>query len=338
MMQLRHGVYKFLNRQSGTAMDVVGDFVVGAPPSLFRTQQWEIIPSGDGFMIQNVQTQKYLSFQTLSQVSPVVATSYPTAWHFNRVYLPDENAVFYEIRWPHSSYVFDLAGGDSTPNTRIQIIDQSLEHHSGYDRCRLWRALFYRSASTTPYLLKAATTSARTQPRAISQSHPLKSPPQQPIRGSSLRTVVGNERRNANMADSSGPVPPPRTLVRSSDRTRYMAPRGIPPKSKQPTRGRGTVMGAARTQAPGPLASQINGRAASHISSVGDSEGSSFATAVEMNSSGPGARDVDGREKNWKDDGRRVATAEEKGGGGMRGFLSWLIGGRTHKAGKSKNL
>ncbi|KAI6119490.1 hypothetical protein EDD17DRAFT_174415 [Pisolithus thermaeus] len=309
----------------------------GTPPSLFKTQQWEIIPSGDGFMIQNVQTRKYLSFQTLSQLSPIVATSYPTAWHFNRVYLPDENAVFYEIRWPHSSYVFDLAGGDSTPNTRIQIIDQSLEHHPGYDRRRLWRALFYRSASTTAYHHMAATTFARPQLHTISQSHTFKSQPQQAIRGSSSRTVVGNERRKANMADSGGPVPPPLTSVRSSGRTSYKAPRGTPPQSKQPTAGIGTSMHAAHRQAPGPLAPQINGRAASHMSSVDDSEESSFATAVEMNS-GPDAQDAHGWIKSWKDDGRHVAALEGKGGGGLKRFLSWLIGGRTDKAGRLKKV
>ncbi|KAI6102094.1 hypothetical protein F5141DRAFT_256610 [Pisolithus sp. B1] len=96
MSQLSHGIYKFVNRQSGTAMDVVRNSVVGTPPSYFKTQQWEIIPSGDGYMIRNVETQKYLSFQTLFPASSVVTTSYPTTWDINRVYIPYESAVFYE--------------------------------------------------------------------------------------------------------------------------------------------------------------------------------------------------------------------------------------------------
>ncbi|KAI6100077.1 hypothetical protein EDD16DRAFT_478548 [Pisolithus croceorrhizus] len=208
MTQLSHAIYKFVNRQSGTAMDVAGDSVVGMPPSWFMTQQWEIIPSGDGYIIRNVETQKYLSFQTLFRTSPVLATGYPTAWDINRVYLPNENAVFYEIRWPHSSYLFDLAGGDSAPKTRIQIMDESLEPHSAYDRCRLWRAVkLYHSASTTASHHDRATTSVMAQPHGISPTHTLNSRPPKPIRGSCPRTVVGNGRRNANMYGSTGPVP-----------------------------------------------------------------------------------------------------------------------------------
>lgn len=62
----------------------------------YMVSQWEIQPLGEGFMIRNVQTQKYLSIKALFRTAPVIATSYPTSWHINRVYLPDENAVFYE--------------------------------------------------------------------------------------------------------------------------------------------------------------------------------------------------------------------------------------------------
>ncbi|KAI5995937.1 hypothetical protein EDD15DRAFT_559376 [Pisolithus albus] len=359
MMQLSHGIYKFLNRQSGTAMDVVGDSIVGMPPSLSETQKWEIMPLGDGFMIRNVQTQKYLSVKTLFRTSPVVATSYPTAWHINRVYLPDENAVFYEIRWPHSGYMFDLAGGDSAPNTRIQIMDQSLEPQSEHHRCRLWKALFYRSAGATPYHHKAATTSraninahnfhtthnvagangaARAQPHGVSPSHTLNSRPQQSMRGGPPGTVVGNERRNANMYNSAGPVPPPLTSSRSFGRAPYMAPHSMPMQSKPQMTGVGTVMGAARTQAPSPPASQKSGGSASQRSSVGDSQRTSFTTPTGIYPSGPGAQDVGGQTRNWKEDGRHVAAVEGKGGGGMKGFLARLTGGRTDKAGKSKDL
>ncbi|KAI6095369.1 hypothetical protein F5141DRAFT_721398 [Pisolithus sp. B1] len=251
MTQLSHGIYKFVNRQSGTAMDVVGDSVVGMPPSSFMTQQWEIIPSGDGYMIQNVETQKYLSFQTLFRTSPVLATRYPTAWDINRVYLPNENAVFYEIRWPHSNYLFDLAGGDSAPKTRIQIMDESLEPHSRYDRCRLWRA--------------------------------------------------------AKMYDSTGPVLPPLTSVRSFD----MAP--------EPTTGTGTMMGAARTRTLIP-ALRMNGGPVSHGRSAGDQRRVTFATPVGMHSSGLGTQDMGGQTMSRNEDGRHAATVERKDGKMKRSF------------------
>lgn len=359
MMQLTHGIYKFLNRQSGTAMDVVGDSVVGMPPSLSETQKWEIMPLGDGFMIRNVQTQKYLSVKTLFRTSPVVATSYPTAWHINRVYLPDENAVFYEIRWPHSGYMFDLAGGESAPNTKIQIMDQSLEPQSEHHRCRLWKTLFYHSASLTPYHHKAATTSranlnahisntiynatgmngaARVPPHGISPSHTLNTRAQQSTRGGPPGSAAGNERRNANIYNPTGPTPPPLTSSRSFGRAPYMAPHGMPPQSKAPMTGIGTVMSTARTQAPSPPSSHKSGGSASQRSSMGDSQRTSFATPTGMYSSGPGTQDVGGRVSDWKEDGRHVGTVGGKGGGGMKGFLARLTGSRTDKTGKSKDF
>lgn len=237
-------------------------------------------------------------------------------------------------------------------------MDQSLEPQSEYHRCRLWKALFYRSASATPYHHKAATTSraninahtfstthnvagtngaARAQPHGISPSHTLNSRPQQSIRGGPPGTVVGNERRNANMYNSTGPVPPPLTSSRSFGRAPYMAPYSMPTQSKAPMTGVGTVMGTARTQAPSPPASHKSGGSASQRSSVGDSQRTSFTTPAGMYS-GPGAQNMGGQTTNWKEDGRHVAAVEGKGGGGMKGFLARLTGGRTDKAGKSKDL
>ncbi|KAI6115632.1 hypothetical protein EDD16DRAFT_1058209 [Pisolithus croceorrhizus] len=330
MSQLSHGIYKFVNRQSGTAMDVVRNSVVGTPPSYFKTQQWEIIPSGDGYMIRNVETQKYLSFQTLFPASSVVTTSYPTTWDINRVYIPYESAVFYEIRWPHSSYVFDLKGGDSAPNTVIQIIDQSLEHHSAYDRCRLWKAILYRSISTTPSHHEAAATSVMAQPHGLSQSQTLNTRPQQLVRGNSPWNAAENEHRNTNMYDPTGPFPPPLTSVRSPD----MAPHGVPPRSKEPTTGTGTMMGAAHAQMQIP-AWQINGAPVSHGPSTGDPRRVAFANPVGLHSSGLGTRDVGGQILNRNEDGRHAETVERKEGGGMKRLLT---GGRRDRVGKSRDL
>ncbi|KAI6119493.1 hypothetical protein EDD17DRAFT_174880 [Pisolithus thermaeus] len=312
MPQLSHAVYKFVNRQSGTAMDVVRNSVVGMSPSYFKTQQWEVIPSGDGYMIRNVETQKYLSFQTLSPASSVVTTTYPTTWDINRVYIPYESAVFYEIRWPHSSYVLDLKGGDSVPNTRIQIIDQSLESHSAYDRCRLWKVMLYRSISTTSSHHEAATTSVTTQPHRLAQSQTLNTRPQQSERGNSPWNAAGNEHGNTNMYDHTGP--PPLTSVRSPD----MAPRGIPPRSKEPTTGTSTMMGAAHGQMPIP-ALQINGAPpVSHGPHVGDPRGVAFANPVGTHSSWLGTQDVGGQTMNRNEDGGHAADVERRGGGGIK--------------------
>ncbi|KAI6040709.1 hypothetical protein EDC04DRAFT_2673628 [Pisolithus marmoratus] len=267
MMQLSHGIYKFLNRQSGTAMDVVGDSV------------------------------KYLSVKTLFRTSPVVTTSYPTAWHINRVYLPDENAVFYEIRWPHSGYMFDLAGGESTPNTRIQIMDQSLESSA-----RVPPMPGSGKLSSTARLarhrinIKAATTSrTNINTHAFNTTHNAVG-----TNGGCQGTVVGNERRDANSHNSTGVAPPPLSSSRS------------------------TVDGCVTR--------------ASAESSMGDSQETSFSTPTGMYSSGPGTQDVGGQMRNWKEDGRHVTTMEGKGGGGRKGFFAWLTGGKTDKAGKSKDL
>ncbi|KAI6157093.1 hypothetical protein BKA82DRAFT_20442 [Pisolithus tinctorius] len=368
------------------------------PPSLSETQKWEIMPLGDGFMIRNVQTQKYLSVKTLFRTSPVVATSYPTAWHINRVYLPDENALLRSlrdlssaliIRWPHSGYMFDLAGGESAPNTKvilclliylserltdtipivissftsvmgqIQIMDQSLEPQSEHHRCRLWKTLFYCSASSTAYHHKAATTSrtnlnthvsnaiynatgmngaARAPPHGTSPSHTLNTRAQQPTRGAPPGSAAGNERRNANIYNSTRPAPPPLTSSRSFGRAPYMAPYSMPVQSKAPMTGIGTVMGAARTQAPSPPSSHKSGGSASQRSSMGDSQRTSFTTPTGMHSSGPGTQDVGGQTSHWKEDGRHVATVGGKGGGGMKGFLARLTGGRADKTGKSKDF
>ncbi|KAI6119492.1 hypothetical protein EV401DRAFT_1498641 [Pisolithus croceorrhizus] len=317
MSQLIHGIYKFVNRQSGTAMGVVKDFVVGTTPSFFKTQQWEIIPSGDGYMIRNVETRKYLSFYTLFPASSVVTTTYPTTWDIDRVYLPYENAVFYEIRWPHSSYVLDLKGGDSTPNTMIQITDQSFESHLAYDRCKLWRATLYRSVSTIPSHHEAATTFAMAQPHRLSQSQTLNMRPQHLVRGNSPWNAVENEHGNTNMYDSTGPVLPPLTSGRSPGRAPYMLLDSIPPQSKELMTGTGTAMGAAHTPAQIP-ALQINGGPVSHESSMGDSLRVTFTSPVEMYSSGLGAQDVGGQIMNWNWDGRHAATMESKEEGGMK--------------------
>lgn len=114
------------------------------------------------------------------------------------------------------------------------------------------------------------------------------------------------------MYDRTGP--PPLTSFRSPD----TAPRGIPPRSKEPKTGTGTMMGGARGQMPIP-ALQINGAPpVSHGPDAGDPRRAAFANPVGMHSSGLGTQDVGGQIMNRGEDGRHAADVGRKGGGGMK--------------------
>ncbi|KAL4063829.1 hypothetical protein J3A83DRAFT_981381 [Scleroderma citrinum] len=379
MMQLGHGIYKFLNRQSGTAMDMDGDSVVGMPPSLSETQKWEIQPLGDGFMIRNVKTQKYLSIRALFRTAPVIATSYPTAWHINKVYLPDENAIFYEIRWPHSGYLFDLAGGESTPKTKIQITDESHDTDPEQHRSRLWKALFFCSLGalrptrpnhttttayrTNPYTsafnntyttaaARGANGAAKMQPRTTSAPPPLNTRAQHSTRPGST-TGVGNGHTNGiwhgngsgNMYSSTYPAPAAHTASKTAGRPLPSAPGGQAMSSKAPMMGVGTVMGTAKTHAPGTHPSPSlrgSGGSASDRSSMGDSQRMSITSPATVYGSGTGTGF--GGDMRYLGEDRGHAPMMEKkaggtgGGGGVRGFIARLTGSKADKAGKSKDF
>ncbi|KAG1725731.1 hypothetical protein EDB19DRAFT_1833679 [Suillus lakei] len=80
---MQPGVYKFINRQSGTAMDLhKNDYacVVGSPPCDDSAQNWEIAPLGAGYAIRNMQTGTYLSVKELHDGAAVFAGHFPASW------------------------------------------------------------------------------------------------------------------------------------------------------------------------------------------------------------------------------------------------------------------
>ncbi|KAG1815134.1 uncharacterized protein BJ212DRAFT_1359717 [Suillus subaureus] len=142
---MQPGIYKFINRQSGTAMDLAKNdntSVVGSPPcDNDSTQKWEIAPLGAGHTIRNMRTGAHLSVKGLHRNAAIFAGSFPVAWELRTVKVDHENAEMIEIRWPHTQHTFDLAGyGSSAPGTKVQLMDT---HISPIDyRCRLWKPIF----------------------------------------------------------------------------------------------------------------------------------------------------------------------------------------------------
>jgi hypothetical protein len=141
---MQPGIYKLINRQSGTAMDLAKhDYtcVVGSPPCDDPAQKWEIKPLGAGYTIQNMQTGTYISVNALGDGVLVFAGHFPAAWQLVTVKVDDENAEMIEVHWPHTEYMFDLASfGSSAPGTKVQLKKNKLsptEH-----RCRLWKPTF----------------------------------------------------------------------------------------------------------------------------------------------------------------------------------------------------
>ncbi|KAG1907914.1 uncharacterized protein F5891DRAFT_1220488 [Suillus fuscotomentosus] len=96
---MQPGVYKFINRLSGTAMALdKQDYtsVVGSPPCGDSVQKWEIAPLGAGYTIRNMQTGTHLSVKELCRGATIFAGHFPTAWQFITVKVDDENAEMIE--------------------------------------------------------------------------------------------------------------------------------------------------------------------------------------------------------------------------------------------------
>ncbi|KAH7885641.1 hypothetical protein F5I97DRAFT_1421751 [Phlebopus sp. FC_14] len=112
---------------------------IGMPPKDADTQKWEINPLGAGHSIRNVKTGKYLSVKSISKEALIVASDFPVAWHIKEIHVTEENAAFYEIRWPMTDFMFELSDfGSSSPRTKIHITDGQLP--SDKQRCRYWKA------------------------------------------------------------------------------------------------------------------------------------------------------------------------------------------------------
>lgn len=144
---MQPGIYKVINRQGGTAMDLAKHNytgVVGSPPCDDSSQKWEIAPLGAGHTIRNLQTGAYLSVKGLDDGVAVFAGHFPAAWQLITVKVDDESAEMIEIRWPHTGYMFDLADyGCSAPGTKVQLKNSQLNPlNPTQHRCRLWKPIF----------------------------------------------------------------------------------------------------------------------------------------------------------------------------------------------------
>lgn len=108
--------------------------------------------------------------------------------------------------------------------------------------------------------------------------------------------------------------------------------------------GVGAAMGAARTQGPGSLPPSSRGSAgsASDRSSMGDSQRMSVASPATAYTSGTGAGLGGGDMRYLGGGGGHAPMMDGKGGGtgggGVRGFIARLTGGKADKAGRSKDF
>ncbi|KAH7886502.1 hypothetical protein F5I97DRAFT_999100 [Phlebopus sp. FC_14] len=136
---MQRGIYTFVNRQSGTALELSNDnSLVCMPPSDSEAQKWEITPLGEGHTIRNVQTGVYLSVKSITGRTPVFGCQFPVAWSIKEVHVAAENVTLFEIRWPLTGFMFDLAEcGSSAPCTKVQLMDSVIPPDT--HRCRLWR-------------------------------------------------------------------------------------------------------------------------------------------------------------------------------------------------------
>lgn len=120
--------------------------LIGMPPKENEMQKWEVSPLGAGHSIRNLKNGKYLSVKSLSKDAPIVASDYPVAWFIREVRVNEENAAFYEIRWPMTDIMLELAdSGSSAPKTKILIAEGQLPQDK--HRARYWRATRVRQPS-----------------------------------------------------------------------------------------------------------------------------------------------------------------------------------------------
>ncbi|KAG1812971.1 uncharacterized protein BJ212DRAFT_1301417 [Suillus subaureus] len=128
---MQPGIYKFINRQSGTAMDLAKDdyaHVVGSPPCDDFIQKWEVAPLGAGYTIRNIQTGTYISVRGgVHGGAAVSAGLFPTAWQLNTVKVDDENAKMIELWKPvfiqhiYHSALPERAGEDDETSSTTTI-------------------------------------------------------------------------------------------------------------------------------------------------------------------------------------------------------------------------
>lgn len=133
------GPYMVFNAKSGTVLDLSGadrQSVIGYPAHWRNNQQWEFIPSGNGYAIRSTWPSDkydcglYLTVRAVQDEEPIIATPFPMSWDVRTV---DEGSI--QIYWPNTGFVFDLAGrGSAAPSTKVQ-----LKEVKPREPCQIWR-------------------------------------------------------------------------------------------------------------------------------------------------------------------------------------------------------
>ncbi|KAL4066310.1 carbohydrate-binding module family 13 protein [Scleroderma yunnanense] len=206
---MRHGIYIFINRQSGTAMDLISDdkLLVGMPPNDSDSQKWEVAPLGAGHTIRNVKTGKYLSVLHATRKEPIITTNFPVAWYMKKIYVVEENAAFFEIWWPNSRFMFEVVDSEHrAPWSRKGPAEGYMQ------RCRLWRAVCCRLFTSAGETYPDRTIISFSIPMGGAPIRPPPRPSTRPVRkvnethpnGMVSSANAGNE-ANISNAHQSGP-------------------------------------------------------------------------------------------------------------------------------------
>ncbi|KAJ8079549.1 hypothetical protein PM082_011136 [Marasmius tenuissimus] len=135
----RPGVYKIINAQGGTVVDLSGTDAtsITAFPEHGEeasNQQWNFERLGAGYSIQSMRNSAYLTVNSARPANnPIEASLFPVSWEIE-VY--DLQNSTYRIRWPGSRAVFDLKDwGNSRAGNKIDLRAEQQPIHP----CQLWR-------------------------------------------------------------------------------------------------------------------------------------------------------------------------------------------------------
>lgn len=159
----RAGVYSLANARGGTSMDLSAadnKSVIGFPSHEGKNQQWKFEQLGNGYTIQSVATNLFLTVdEGPADGAFVVASPFPVSWKVETV--SEGEQVVVRLMWPNGKFAFDLAGfGNATPGTKIQLAPSRVE-----ERCQQWILTEHESnvieeKASTPQELENTTSSA----------------------------------------------------------------------------------------------------------------------------------------------------------------------------------
>ncbi|OCH90367.1 hypothetical protein OBBRIDRAFT_730921 [Obba rivulosa] len=140
--------------KSGTSLDLAGHdhkSVIGWPTHGGPNQQWEFVPSGQGYIIRSAAATSeyglYLTVkQSISDGAELDVCEFPMSWRAQH----DEHNDALRILWSNTEYALCLAdNGNMAPGTKAEL--RSL---TPGDPSQMWR--FAKCASTTEDQERAA--------------------------------------------------------------------------------------------------------------------------------------------------------------------------------------